>query len=206
MYWVAFLSILLFLLQAGAWGQEAAGEVRQSTGGGSLLLQALERGERDPTVKVRQPPSEESEDSEADGGRRRAVRDGEKQYVRVKRVVDGATLELTDGRRVHLIGLDVPEAGRDPRTGFSAEASRVFTDSMVRDSSIGLTFDRERIDEQGRVLVYAWLGGDISLNALIIREGHARADTEADYRRDYKEVFRNAEEEAKANRRGLWGR
>jgi micrococcal nuclease len=201
-------SILLLILPVWTWAEEPSGEVRESTAGASLLLQALERGERDPTVRVRKPPADDAaaEDLPAEGGPTKAVRDGEKENVRVKRVVDGATLDLADGRRIHLIGLDVPRADGDPAAGFSAEAARVFTKSMVEGSHIGLTFERDRFDRYGRVMAYAWLPGDVSLNALIIREGHARADTASEYRRDYKLVFRNAEREAKANNRGLWGR
>jgi len=206
------LAILLITLQVGAEGQEASGEVQPSTGGASLLLQALQRGERDPTVHVRKPPAVTgesngtNEDSLPEGGPRKAVRDGEKEQVRVKKVVDGGTLDLEDGRRIHLIGLKVPSPGGDPASGFSAEAARVFTKSMVEGSRIGLTYDHDRFDPLGRMVAYAWLPGDVSLNEMIIREGHARADLESNYRRDYKMVFRNAEQEAKANRRGLWGR
>ena len=43
-------------------------------------------------------------------------------WVKVRRVIDGDTLLLSDGERVRLIGIDAPESKSNPRGEKQAEA------------------------------------------------------------------------------------
>jgi micrococcal nuclease len=125
---------------------------------------------------------------------------------RVQRVVDGDTLLLTDGTRVRLLGVDTPET-RHPNLppeplGFEASA---FTRQHVEGRTVSLQFDRERRDRYHRVRAYVYLD-DWMLNEELIRAGFSRAETRFPYSSAMKRRFREAEQEARDNNRGLWAK
>ena len=126
------------------------------------------------------------------------------ESYRVQRVVDGDTLLLADGTRVRLLGVDTPETKhpRLPPEPLGVEASE-FTRRHVEGRTVTLQFDRERRDRYHRVLAYVYLDGWM-LNEELIRAGFSRAETRFPYSSAMKRRFRNAEEEARANHRGLW--
>ena len=124
--------------------------------------------------------------------------------ARVVRVVDGDTLLLEGDLRVRLLGVDTPETKHPDRPveHLGPEAA-AFTERLVEGKDVRLEFDRERRDRYGRALAYVYVG-DVMLNEALIREGFSRAETGFPYRRDRKRLFRDAEAEARASRRGLW--
>ncbi|MBW1999262.1 MAG: thermonuclease family protein [Deltaproteobacteria bacterium] len=144
------------------------------------------------------------------------------KFYRVKRVVDGDTLLLTNGDRVRLIGVDTPEVHRSKklyrdakRTGRDVETiialgkkASAFTRSIVDKKEIRLEYDQANAhirhrDRYGRLLAYVYLKDGTFLNAEIIKQGYGFAYTRFPFR--YMEDFRRYEREARENRRGLWG-
>jgi len=116
--------------------------------------------------------------------------------LKVKRVIDGNTIELTTGAKVRYIGVDVP---RDKY--FQAmEANR----QLVEGKSIRLEFDVEKKDGYGRVLVYAYVDS-IFVNARLIEEGYARFSVHPKNAR-HQNVFLDLEEKAKKAEAGIWAR
>lgn len=126
------------------------------------------------------------------------------RIYRVQRVIDGDTLLLAGGQRVRLLGIDTPELARGgrPAEPWSAEA-RDFLDAALADRRVSFEFDRESHDKYGRRLVYAYHQGRL-LNEDIIRAGFSRAETRFPYHESKKIRFRQAEREAREQRRGLW--
>ena len=123
----------------------------------------------------------------------------------VRRVVDGDTLLLANGARVRLIGVDAPETVKPdwPVEPWGPEASE-FTRRFVAAGEVRLQFDRERLDRFDRFLAYVWVG-DRMLNEELLREGLARFERGFRYSQTMKRRFGQAEEEAKIERRGIWG-
>ncbi len=122
----------------------------------------------------------------------------------VQRVVDGDTLLLADGNRVRLLGVDTPET-KHPELAvqpFGPEASE-FTRQRVEGKQVRLQFDKEREDRHGRILAYVYFG-DSMLNEELIRAGMGRAITHFPFSPAMKRRFRQAEDEAKRARRGIW--
>src|SRR4030042_6833798 len=80
------------------------------------------------------------------------------ETFRVKRVIDGDTLLLTNGERVRLIGVDTPETKhpKKPVERFGKEAY-LFTKEMVEGKEVRLEFDQQRKDRYGRLLAYVYL-------------------------------------------------
>jgi micrococcal nuclease len=123
--------------------------------------------------------------------------------VRVKKVIDGDTLLLTNGERVRLIGVDTPETKhpQKPLERFGREAY-LFTKRMIEGKEVRLEFDWQKRDKYGRLLAYVYLKDGIFLNAEIIKQGYGFAYTRFPLK--YLAEFRKYEREARENQRGLW--
>lgn len=127
----------------------------------------------------------------------------------VSKVVDGDTLELVSGKTVRFIGIDTPETvdPRRPVGCFGKEASNE-TKGLLSGKEVILQKDVSDTDKYGRLLRLIFLplpnGQILFVNDYLVREGFARVLT---YPPDvkYNEKFRQAENEAKENKRGLWG-
>jgi micrococcal nuclease len=126
------------------------------------------------------------------------------ENFKVKRVIDGDTLLLTDGEKVRLIGVDTPETKhpQKPVQRFGKEAY-LFTKRMVEGKEVSLEYDWPKEDKYGRILAYVYLLDGTFLNAEIIKQGYGFAYTKFPFK--YLEEFRRYEREAKENGRGLWG-
>jgi micrococcal nuclease len=141
-----------------------------------------------------------------DGLRRVPPESLSEDVYRVERVVDGDTLLLANQARVRLQGIDTPETKQPnhPVERFGPEAAE-FTRQFVSrgNGNVRLQFDRERIDKYGRFLAYVWVE-DRMLNEELVRAGLATAETGFRYSDSMKRRFRRAEEEARAEGRGIW--
>ncbi|TWU14158.1 Thermonuclease precursor [Symmachiella macrocystis] len=122
----------------------------------------------------------------------------------VKRAVDGDTLLLANGNRVRLIGVDTPETKHPdlPVQPFGPEASE-YTRNRVQGKRVRLEFDKEREDDYGRILAYVYINDEL-LNEELIRGGYGRAITHFPFSAAKKRLFRQAEQDAKREHRGIW--
>lgn len=128
----------------------------------------------------------------------------ESEFVFVSRVVDGDTLVIEGDRRVRLLGVDTPETRHPslPVQPFGEEASS-FTRSTVEGKTVQLVYDRERFDDYQRVLAFVFIG-DRFLNEELVRAGLATAEPQYPYRADFKKRLLLAEQQAQAERLGIW--
>ena len=120
----------------------------------------------------------------------------------VKRVIDGDTLVLDDGRTVRLIGVDTPETHHPeiPVQRFGSEATE-FTRRMVEGLKIKVEPGDPAQDSYGRELAYVFVD-EVLLNKEIIRRGYGYASTGFPHPR--MDEFVAAEQEARARQYGLW--
>lgn len=123
---------------------------------------------------------------------------GRLEPAEVAFVIDGDTLELEDGRRVRLVGIDTPE--RDEC--LYDDAKRLLA-RMVDGETVGLQRDRSDTDRFGRTLRYIWRGEEL-VNERLVDEGLAVARVYGD---DDLHADRLAEAQRRAReaQRGLWG-
>lgn len=126
------------------------------------------------------------------------------EKAQVLRVIDGDTLELDDGRRVRLIGIDAPEkegpyTHAEPYGDMAAEYVR----KALENQAVWLERDVSDTDRYGRLLRYVYLADGTQVNRWFVAEGQALA---AEYPPDTRdaELLRQAEQEAREHRRGLW--
>lgn len=132
-----------------------------------------------------------------------SVFSSEREKAQVTRVVDGDTVELTDGRRVRYIGIDTPETV-DPRKAvqcFGREAANK-NKELVEGKTVELEKDVSETDKYGRLLRYIYID-ELFINDYLVRQGFAYTSS---YPPDikYQDQLQQAEQEARDNNRGLW--
>ncbi|MGB4782197.1 thermonuclease family protein [Candidatus Methylomirabilis sp.] len=119
------------------------------------------------------------------------------ELVRVKRIYDGDTVLLEDGRKVRYLGINAPEF-QEP---FYLKAKR-FNESLVIGQAIRLEFDQERTDSYGRVLAYVYAGTEM-VNARLVQEGLAHAFFIGPNRKHHALLLR-LQAEAQQRKVGIW--
>ncbi|MDO5561250.1 MAG: thermonuclease family protein [bacterium] len=118
----------------------------------------------------------------------------------VKRVIDGDTIELEDGRKLRYIGIDSPEI--NDAECYAQEAKNKNSD-LVLGKTVTLEKDVSETDRYGRLLRYVYLDGEM-INELLVEKGYAKASS---YPPDIKhqEKLTQAQKVARQNKNGLWG-
>jgi len=122
----------------------------------------------------------------------------------VTKVIDGDTISLSNGEVVRYIGIDTPETKHPslPVQCFGAEASNK-NKKLVEGKAVRLEKDVSETDKYGRLLRYVWIG-DVFVNEYLVQQGFAQVST---YPPDvkYKDIFLQAQKEAREGNLGLWG-
>lgn len=110
-------------------------------------------------------------------------------------IVDATTIELADGRRLRLLGIDAPSRG-----AFAAEAKSRLQE-LLRTGDIEL-HAAAMPDRQGRVPAQLFAAG-IWVQGDLVRRGLARVRGTADNREGLRDLLAR-ERQARRYRRGLW--
>tara|TARA_B100001123_G_scaffold314905_1_gene352458 strand:+ start:3433 stop:4320 length:888 start_codon:yes stop_codon:yes gene_type:complete len=138
-------------------------------------------------------------------------RDIEYEDGEVLRVIDGDTIELTDGRKIRYLGVDTPEKNEC----FHHQASLkntllVMTGNYNRPNKVRLYKGKVDKDRYGRYLRYVTAmgpGEEILVNDYLIKWGyglnvsHKYSDQQLS---NIKSLFAESEKDAKGSRVGLW--
>jgi len=129
----------------------------------------------------------------------------------IRRVIDGDTVRLVDGRRVRLIGINAPEMG-DNEEPFAVEAAE-WLRVLVEGKTVYLQKDVSETDRFDRLLRYIWLEKPdqinedtirgLMINAMIVAEGYAQPYT---FPPDvlFSDLFLKLAREARDSEKGLW--
>lgn len=137
--------------------------------------------------------------------------------IRVSRVIDGDTLQLEDGQRVRLIGIDTPEIHKSDKLYRDAQRSEQdiktiqklgevayeFTKKLVEGKRVSLEFDLDRYDRYDRLLAYVYLKDGTFVNAEIVKQGYASLMTITPNVK-YADLFLKLYHQAREDQRGLW--
>lgn len=123
-------------------------------------------------------------------------------------VIDGDTVNITykgKKRSVRLIGVDTPETVHPskPIEPYGKEAA-AFLKNLLKEESVYLRFDREKIDRYNRLLAYLYRAPDgLFVNLEIIRQGYGRAYTEYPFK--LMALFQHYGTRAQKTGKGLYG-
>lgn len=132
------------------------------------------------------------------------------ETLKVVKVIDGDTINVDLNGKIEtlrLIGIDTPETvdPRKPVQCFGIEASNKAKE-VLNGQSVRLEADNtqgER-DKYGRLLRYIFLLDGTNFNKMMISEGYAHEYTYQSNPYKYQVEFKQAEGEARENKRGLW--
>ena len=124
--------------------------------------------------------------------------------VTVARIVDGDTIDLTDGSIVRLVQIDTPELGSSEC--YARRAATVLADLVPRGSGVVLEADPrlDQVDRYGRLLRYVHRG-PVNANLELVRRGAATAWFYGGARGRYADALLRAARAAQSQKRGLWG-
>jgi len=94
------------------------------------------------------------------------------EYAVVTRIIDGDTLELEDGEKVRLLGINTPEKGDK----YYNEAKELL-ENLTLNKTVRLEFGKKKYDLYDRTLAYIFLEdtleGDVFVNVKIVEQGFA---------------------------------
>jgi micrococcal nuclease len=126
------------------------------------------------------------------------------EWFKVKSVIDGDTIILSDGRCIRYIGINAPEIEHETQKaepyGYTAKC---FNESLVLSKKVRLEFDKEKLDRYDRCLAYVFLQDGSLANCKIISFGYAYC-LPLGPNVKYDSLFLQAQREAMSSRKGLW--
>lgn len=126
---------------------------------------------------------------------------------------DTADVELLEGElagtteRLRLLGIDTPEINHDDVLDSDFCAVRAWNEAIeeFQGETVWLTFDTACTGTFGRTLAYMFRGSDeLWFNKHMVEQGYARV-SDMTFEFSFRAEFEEAEAEAMAAGRGLWG-
>ena len=117
----------------------------------------------------------------------------------VAHISDGDSFRCRDGRRIRLIGIDSPEQQQRP---YGGQARAALLRMVPPGTELKLEGDVAPADRYGRALVYAWRES-VLVNEALVKDGWAVQYTVPPNVK-YADRFGRAQQEARAQGRGLW--
>lgn len=120
---------------------------------------------------------------------------------KVKRVIDGDTIELTNGQIVRYSGINAPNSGE----AFEEQATEANT-KLVQGKTVMFEYDTYTSDRFGRVLAYVMVDGK-NVSVELARQGLAKVTIYEDRRKlKYQDELLKVQSEAKIKKRGIWSK
>lgn len=129
---------------------------------------------------------------------------GRSEPVAIAHIIDGDTLELRDGRRLRLIGVNTPEIGRggQPSEPF-AQAARRRLQQLTEPKGLLLSVGPDPKDHYGRTLGHLFTAEGDNIEAQLLREGLGYA-LAVPPNVNLADCHRLAEREARQDSKGVW--
>jgi len=118
----------------------------------------------------------------------------------VVKVVDGDTVDLSDGRTIRLINLDTPEL--QTADCFATAAAQIATDLLLN-QRVSVETDKNQLDRFGRTLGYVFLLDGTFINQVLLEAGAGefRLDTQ---NLSYQDVLIAAAQTGHDTIAGMW--
>jgi len=126
----------------------------------------------------------------------------------VKEVLDGDTIELSNGKIVRYLGIDTPELRWRKGDAWVyhpqlfAQEAKELNSLLVQGKKVKLEYDVEKRDKFNRLLAYVYVNG-LMVNGEILRQGYALLDVRMPNIKHTNFLLKMFKE-AKENKRGFW--
>jgi endonuclease YncB( thermonuclease family) len=116
----------------------------------------------------------------------------------VTNIVDGDTLDVDNGDRVRLAGIDAPEIG----TCYSSQATGALQ-QLVLNKEVYLEGDVDEVGKYGRVLSYVFVD-NFHVNLFLVENGYVKVFDKYNSTTSKYEELKEAEKIAKSKNIGVW--
>ncbi len=126
--------------------------------------------------------------------------------VTLKRINDGDTITLENGRLVRLIGINTPEINhrnKEKSEPYALRAKELLHRYIKPGDKVHLVFDRSRYDKYGRLLAYVYSRSGRNLAALQLRAGLAKQWVVGKNDRFW-QCLQKEQDVARRRKKGLW--
>jgi len=127
------------------------------------------------------------------------------ESVRLKWVYDGDTIQLSDGRKIRLIGINTPEISHNKKAAqaYSQQALQYLKTRLTGEDRLFLTWDKDKRDKYSRYLAYVSLADGSDVQAESISQGLAMSIV-VPPNDQYLACYRQLESTARKQKRGIW--
>lgn len=126
-------------------------------------------------------------------------------YYRVKKVYDGDTILLANGKKVRFLGINTPEVeGRHKSVQAGGEQAKQWLIAKLKNKKVRLEKDVEKKDKYGRLLAHIFTENKEHLNLELVRAGLASVSIYPPSLKYISELV-EAERQAERNGVGIWG-
>lgn len=129
------------------------------------------------------------------------------ETVKVNQVYDGDTLELTDGRKLRLVGINTPERGSDSKSDepfYTLAKEQLEKIIEHNNGQLKLLYDIEQHDKYNRVLAHIFTANGSNITATLLKEGLGFSIAIPPNLK-FLDCYQFAENEAKQLNQGIWG-
>ncbi len=95
-------------------------------------------------------------------------------YYVVRKVYDGDTVLLSDGRKIRLLGINTPEIQHSDKVAQAGgDVARVWLTQQLLGAKVRLEFDQQKRDKYKRVLAHIFNENQVHINRELVRLGYA---------------------------------
>lgn len=119
------------------------------------------------------------------------------EEYRVEKVIDGDTIEISNGQKIRLIGINAPERGK-----YYYNESKKYLENLILNKKIRIEYDSKTKDSYGRTLAYI-IFENKNINIEILKNGFAHTYKLNEISKYRKELL-EAENYAIKNEIGIW--
>jgi len=126
-------------------------------------------------------------------------------YYQLKKIYDGDTVLLSNGKKVRFLGVNTPEVeGRNKSAQAGGEKAKKWLMMALKNKKIRLETDVEKKDKYGRLLAHIFTEDDMHVNLELIKLGLASVNIYPPSLK-YSGEFLLAERQAEQKGLGIWG-
>lgn len=129
------------------------------------------------------------------------------ETVKVAKVYDGDTIQLVDGRKLRLIGINTPERGRNGNNDepFYQQAKNQLQQIIEKNHhQIKIVFGKSKRDRYKRYLAHVFTIDNKNITAALIKNGMGFI-VAIPPNIQLLDCYQNAERKAQKHQRGIWG-
>ncbi len=125
-------------------------------------------------------------------------------FYSVKKIYDGDTVQLDDGRKIRFLGINTPEIShRGKQAEAGGQEAKDWLIKKLAHTRVRLELDAEKTDKYGRTLAYLFDENNELINLSLVQQGLA---TLSIYPPNllYVNELMAAQKQAEQNKRGIW--